>query len=239
MKHLFLFFLIVLNLKALCQNTYRLSWAKEGVLLGSSGAVSGVSLLLGPHYPALTLAQIPLFHSAQVNTFDRIATRQYSSTARRASDYLLYTAPLWPALLLFDPAIRRNGYEVCAIASEAVALSVALTALTKELAHRPRPFVYNPNAPVSAKLKRDARLSFFSGHTSTVAALSFVSAKVWCDHHPTSRWKPIFWSGAFAVPAAVGYLRVRGGKHFPTDVLAGLAIGAATGWLLPHLHRVQ
>ena len=35
------------------------------------------------------------------------------------------------------------------------------------------------------------------------------------------------------------YLRVRAGKHFLTDVIAGYAVGATIGILVPHLHRNQ
>jgi membrane-associated phospholipid phosphatase len=37
----------------------------------------------------------------------------------------------------------------------------------------------------------------------------------------------------------MGWLRVRGGRHFPTDVLAGLLVGGTVGWLVPHLHQVR
>jgi len=52
-----------------------------------------------------------------------------------------------------------------------------------------------------------------------------------------SRWKPIVWTAAATIPAITGYLRVRGGRHFPTDVIGGYIVGAAVGCLVPHLHR--
>jgi undecaprenyl-diphosphatase len=33
--------------------------------------------------------------------------------------------------------------------------------------------------------------------------------------------------------------RVRAGKHFPTDVIAGSLAGAAVGVVVPHLHRTD
>ena len=47
------------------------------------------------------------------------------------------------------------------------------------------------------------------------------------------------WSGAVLIPATAAYLRVQSGKHFPTDVMAGYAVGAAIGWLVPHLHKTK
>ena len=46
-------------------------------------------------------------------------------------------------------------------------------------------------------------------------------------------------AGAALAPATVGFLRVKGGKHFPTDVLTGLVVGAATGYLVPRLHKIK
>ncbi|MEM9023429.1 MAG: phosphatase PAP2 family protein, partial [Bacteroidota bacterium] len=39
------------------------------------------------------------------------------------------------------------------------------------------------------------------------------------------------------VPATTGLMRVLAGKHFPTDVITGYAVGGAIGFLVPHLHR--
>ncbi|HJQ66286.1 MAG TPA: phosphatase PAP2 family protein, partial [Gemmatimonadales bacterium] len=44
----------------------------------------------------------------------------------------------------------------------------------------------------------------------------------------------LLYSGA----GIVGTLRVAGGRHFPTDVLTGAALGAAVGWLTARLHPV-
>ena len=59
------------------------------------------------------------------------------------------------------------------------------------------------------------------------------------DYHPLmdTGWKIGMWTFAALIPATTGYLRVAGGKHYRTDVFTGYAIGALTGWLIPHLHK--
>lgn len=38
-------------------------------------------------------------------------------------------------------------------------------------------------------------------------------------------------------PSIVGIYRYKAMKHYPTDVLFGMAMGAASGILVPHLHK--
>jgi membrane-associated phospholipid phosphatase len=76
--------------------------------------------------------------------------------------------------------------------------------------------------------------SFYSGHTTTVAAAFTVSA--W-----TLRWRygelvwPWIVDGVATV--SVGVERVLAGRHFPTDVITGAAVGFGVGTGIPWLHR--
>ena len=45
------------------------------------------------------------------------------------------------------------------------------------------------------------------------------------------------WAVAASIPAVTGYLRVRAGRHYVTDVATGYALGAAIGWLVPTIHK--
>ncbi|GMT49983.1 MAG: hypothetical protein IEMM0008_1522 [bacterium] len=50
-------------------------------------------------------------------------------------------------------------------------------------------------------------------------------------------YKIAIWSFSAAIPITTGYLRVKGGRHFPTDVITGVAFGSFIGWLIPELHK--
>jgi membrane-associated phospholipid phosphatase len=83
----------------------------------------------------------------------------------------------------------------------------------------------------------DSQRSFFAGHTAATATASFFAAKVFSDFNPDSKARPYVWAAAAAVPAAVGYMRLRAGRHFLTDNLLGYGIGAGVGILIPQLHK--
>jgi membrane-associated phospholipid phosphatase len=70
------------------------------------------------------------------------------------------------------------------------------------------------------------------------ASACFFAAKVYCDYHPElGNKKYLVYSLALVPSAATGFFRYKGLKHFPTDVITGLIIGASTGILVPHLHK--
>lgn len=169
--------------------------------------------------------------------FDRSAADNWSPSADRASDVFFYGSVLLPFSLLIDQSVRSNYRHVGVLLAESVVVTEGLTALTKVLVRRKRPFVYNPEVPNSKKESRTAQLSFFSGHTSTVSVFSFFTAKVYIDHHPDSKLKPLIWGVAASLPALTGYLRYKAGKHYPSDVIIGYGVGALAGILVPQLHK--
>jgi membrane-associated phospholipid phosphatase len=174
----------------------------------------------------------------QINAFDRSAAYNWSRPAALGSDVLMYGAIAAPSLLFFDKNIRKDYGKVGVIWAQTMALNTGLTNLTKVLVKRTRPYVYNPNAPEHYKLERDARYSFFSGHTSVSTSMCFMTAKIYNDYNPGSKALPYVWTTAAVVPAAVAFLRWRAGKHYPSDVIVGYLTGAAVGFLVPHLHKI-
>ena len=69
--------------------------------------------------------------------------------------------------------------------------------------------------------------SFPSSHAANAAALAWVLARRW------RRLAPALWALAVLVAASRMYLN----RHYPSDVLAALAIGMACGWLAPRMLR--
>ncbi len=216
---------------------YSLDWRREATLLGIGGGLSIGSHLAERHLDGLTSQQMNAQRRSDVWVLDRGATRQLSEAHRNLSDDLLRGAMLVPATLFLHRPARSKVLVMGVLLAETMLLNDGLTKATKVLVRRNRPLTYNPAFGPESRTANDARQSFVSGHTSNTAALSFFTAKVFHDLHPGSPWRPVVWAGAAAIPLATGYARYRAGKHFPTDIAAGYALGAALGILIPQWHK--
>jgi len=221
----------------IAQKIYTLQW-KTDLTLSGLGLVTGTTgWALGKKVKPFQPAELSLLDRKDVFPLDRKATYLLSEKAAHTSDILFYAATIAPIVLLADPKIRKEGGVVSLLYLETLTLAGGLTQMTKNLVRRPRPYTYNPSAPMPLKQQRDARKSFFSGHTSSTAASCFFAAKVWSDFHPGNKWKPAVWTAAAVIPALTGYFRIQAGRHFFTDVTLGYMVGASVGYLIPHLHQ--
>lgn len=230
------------------QGPYELSWKREVILFGASAPLITLMLLQDPARTSLTAAEIAGLDPMDVNAFDRGATDNWSEQAAHLSDIGLWgpaglaaLSPLaFPALARQEGSYGKQLGTLAVLFLETNLLNLGFTDLVKYSVRRISPYAYNDLVPVGEKVQDpDIRKSYFSGHTSISAANSFFLAKIYADYYPESQWKPLFWGLAATVPALTGYLRVRAGKHFTTDVITGYAVGAAFGYLIPHLHRIR
>lgn len=170
---------------------------------------------------------------ASVNRFDRVAIGHRSTAASTASDV---TAALAIAVPPVADALHLGlGAPLLAdvtVFAETLAVSSALVVAAKYGVQRPLPLTYDGD-PKYVGAQGGYR-SFYSGHTTTV--VSALTAAAW-----TLRWR----DGAGAWPwvvvtvagGSVGVERVLAGRHFPSDVIVGAAVGLAVGTAVPWLHR--
>ena len=226
--------LIGLPMLASAQTRHQLSWGREGAIVGTGLAFQGIALLqTRKPMPAWTGPLDP----APVPGIDRISLGRWEPRAHRNSN-LLFGAAV--GLSLATGILAQQGEQPLVpvvIILESGFLASGITNTVKEAVRRPRPYLYDPAIPVELHMGRDDHHSFWSGHTSVTAALTFSTAHVVQHSDASPGGKTATWVGAATVPAAMGWLRVRSGRHFPTDVLTGYAFGALVGWAVPYLHR--
>ena len=134
--------------------------------------------------------------------------------------------------------------------AQSVAVTAAITELTKRLVARPRPYtsesfeqkypdIYISDEMIALRQDNDTYKSFPSGHTSNAAATYFTSAAVIAAHYQDPTINVISYTLASILTGITGYSRVRYGKHHLSDTLVGAALGTGIGigiaqW---HIHR--
>ena len=168
--------------------------------------------------------------------FDRWSARRYSTTADATSDYFLYGTPILPFFLLLDKQVRHEAPKIGMMYVEAMAITGSIYGGCNYFLNRYRPEAYDPAVPFNQRMDGNARNSFPAGHVATVATASFFGATVYAHYHPYQNGKYYLYGGAVLLTGATIILRHQAGKHFPSDIAAGTAIGVLSGVLTPYLH---
>ena len=120
--------------------------------------------------------------------------------------------------LQHDKDLKLKGWKIVG----ALAVNTVIAEGLKITVNRERPYQQYPLLihPYDASEKGQ---SFPSGHTSEVFAMA-ASLSIECK-----KWYVVL--PAYGYATAVGYSRLYLGEHYPTDVLAGAAIGVGSAYL--------
>lgn len=216
---------------------YHTRFAVDAPITAGLGVLSGLGLYLVQQKSGNGDDALAALDKNEVPKFDRYAAGKYSESAQLASDLLCYPAlVIAPGLLALNPAVRGRYGQVAALYLQTMLVTDALFTLTVGTVYRNRPYLYGPEGG-NGRSGKIATNSFFAGHVAHTATATFFAAKVFHDFNPDSPAQPFVWGAAAIVPAAVGYYRIEAGKHFPSDVLVGYAVGATMGVLVPQLHK--
>ena len=228
---------------SLDQKIYKLNYKSEIPITAGLYILNYAGFRVLENKPVLDSLEIVSLDKNDVWSFDRVALNQSVDQRYNAadiSDWGMYVSVVLPGLLALDDDIRKDWLDLLVLYLETQAINTSLYITAGPLfTKRVRPFVYYDEIPYEEKTGTGTTDSFFSGHTSTAATASFFMAKVYSDYHPELGNKK-YWlfAAALVPPAFVGYYRYRALKHFPTDVIMGTAVGAATGILVPHFHKI-
>jgi membrane-associated phospholipid phosphatase len=151
----------------------------------------------------------------KVNSWDGKFLRNYNKVISQTEPYIAFGVPLVMAAVGWaknDKALLKDALYV----GTTVVGTFALTYGMKYLVGRMRPYERYPE--LVHPYSHPHGSSFPSGHTASAFAL----ATSLCIKYP--KWYVIAPSALWA--CSVGISRMNEGVHYPTDVLAGAAIGA-------------
>ena len=205
-----------------------------GVVLGGL-ALGGMNIIYGRDQ--IPLAEVQALKKSDINRFDRPIADNYSTTAKSTSDLFFYGSMPLPFFLLLDKKIRKDGLSVGVMYLQALGTTGFLYSTAAMISDRYRPIAYNPNVPMEIRQSGGSKNSFFAGHPALVATSTFFLAKVYSDYHPEMKHKWILYTVAGGLAATTGFLRMKAGYHFRTDVITGITVGALVGVLVPQLHK--
>jgi membrane-associated phospholipid phosphatase len=226
-------------MNSIAQSPYEMNWKRDGALIVIGIPLAALGIALDRSIDPLTLDEVNNLDRDDIFKPDRFVSLNYSESAAKLSDILLYTCIASPLLLLSSKSIRSDFAVISGMYVESLIFGVALPAYGKAGVQRIRPYTYYPETPMSKKLTAEAKRSFFSGHT-TVAFTSMVFfSTIYNTYYPNSKGKVYIWTGSLLLASTVGYLRIVTGAHFLTDVLVGAIVGATVGYIIPKIHETD
>jgi membrane-associated phospholipid phosphatase len=220
---------------------FEFSWPREAALLstGVAGQILGQYRLhtMDPARPdELRRDDLP--------AWERWVAGTYNPSADLASD--VTAVSIGGAMLALDAWHAGQGesswrpfLEDFLILSEAMAWNSAINLNVRAERVHARPYVYGTEAPASERRAPQAAGSFYSGHASGAFLCAVYLATVYPLRHPEFEHRGWLWAGSLATATATSALRVAAGKHFPSDVIAGAAMGSLIGFGFIQLHRPE
>lgn len=221
------------------ERAYQLYWELDIPLLAVAITLNGARQIRSAesNVPAPCLTTAPeSCDKDSLNALDRPFAGRYSAAWATASDIGAGALAVSPLFVLWPDQGFSNMLNDTVVIYQSVLLATAVQGLSSISSGRGRPYIYGDEAPDSVKYSTEGGLSYFSGHTTFAFAMS--TSLFWTVNrrHPGSVYAWSVFGVGTAVASFVGVSRMMAGKHFPTDVLAGAAVGAGMGTLVPALH---
>ncbi len=185
--------------------------------LGIIGASAGL-IALDPH--DTPYFQRDFFQQAPAaREFNRIVSGRNAALAIAAAPVSFYLAGL------ARQGIHKDSYaaQTALLAGEAIASAEIVAAAMKAVDRRLRPGLVGPGGDYSDTWFRvgpgaATSGSFPSAHTTA----AFSVATVFAERYRSQRWAP--WV-AYGLAGLIGFSRVSGQAHFPSDVFMGAVLG--------------
>ena len=172
----------------------------------------------------------------EINPFDRLGYTVRDRRAGNLADVGLYGGPTLPLLLSLHPRTRPHYPTVLLLWLQTMLLTFSSSSLLKNTVSRPRPYVYNRDWQLDRPLTRRDRAAFLSGHAANATA----GAVLFAELLRTYDGRRGAWLGrllAMGVAVSTGFLRVKAGKHWPTDAAAGALLGGGVAGAMMVVHR--
>jgi membrane-associated phospholipid phosphatase len=190
------------------------AWTPALAVIGATAALIALDSTDTPYFQQTSFQQAPAVHR-----FNHVLSGTNTVLAIAAAPVSFYVAGL----------VRNDSYasQTALLAGEAVANAEIIALVMKDLDRRMRPSEVGPNGNFSDTWfeTKNRSAGGFGSFPSGHSAAAFAVANVFAERYPKHRWVP--WV-AYGIAGAIGFSRVSGQAHFPSDVFLGAALGFST-----------
>jgi membrane-associated phospholipid phosphatase len=206
------------------------------VAVGSVWSVYALSKVYTKTPP--TVAEVQALNKDNIPAFDRWSIYPYNDKLEKLSYYPFYASIPLPFIFFLSTGKTSNDFfKLSFLYLETLSIMGVIGTSSTYFVDRYRPYTYTSETPMDRRTSKVARNSFFSGHVEMVSAPLFFIAKVYSDYYPESNVKWVFYGIAASVTTFTAYTRLKGGDHFPSDILLGALVGSLSGILVPEFHK--
>jgi membrane-associated phospholipid phosphatase len=177
-----------------------------------------------------------------LGAWDRRARRNFSESAAKGSDQALVLSVALPVAIQMSDGFDTALGNAALIYGEAQAANILLNSAVKLAFGRPRPYTHSSEPGVQEFTKEqgpDAYASFYSGHSSLSHTAAMTGSILYAMRTDELVARHVVWGLEFALAGVTAQLRVRAGRHYPSDIWTGALVGAGIGFAVPALHGVE
>lgn len=233
---LILFFTLIGSHSIFSQKAYDINWNNEWKYMSAGIASNIAGYYLLQKFEPISYEEYLNLDGSKINSLDRIALSFNSGSSAEWSDYLSNYSSVLPLLVYASKIRNKEWLESSIMYFDVLTLNTGLVTMFKYGVGRHRPYLYSKGREPNSFGKSDSA-AFYSGHTSFASSNCFFAAAIFHKAYPESIAVPYVYGIAATIPAVTGYLRVRGGAHFPTDVITGYFAGAAVAFSVIYVHK--
>ena len=218
---------------------YTVNRLTSSIIVGAGFTTNAVGLKILDDRSEVTVSDLNDLDRNDVPKFERWVLDQNADRFKfwhNQSDAIMRTSLILPAAFLAHKRIRSQWLDYSLMYLKAQAFSANFYTLgVPQFYRKTRPVVYYEDVSIEERTGVRLSNSFYSGHVSVTATSVFFMASVYHDLYPDrNQIIPLALASLTTGYVAIG--RVKAGKHFLTDVLAGALVGGAIGYFTPHFH---
>ncbi|MEY3983380.1 MAG: hypothetical protein RL160_937 [Bacteroidota bacterium] len=161
---------------------------------------------------------------------------QYRPKQAKCSDLLMASQLAIPLIVGISRSKYPELYSAAMVGAQSLLWTMNITQGIKLLKLRSRPLVYSLTTPESVRNNLDARYSFLSGHSSAAFCIATSTTLALKNLEISGTARTIIGATSFITAGSIATLRIASGKHYPTDVLAGMLLGCGVALLNHYVH---